>query len=145
MQYYCSKCKQYTDTSTKKAKCSCGGLFSLDFKPEPFSLELVDKSCNNIFRYRAFMPPLGDAWKEITLGEGFTPTIRFDEDLMLKMDYMMPTLSFKDSGAAVLMAHAKNIGITDVVQDSSGNAGNSVEAYSARAGINCDIFVPEGT
>src|SRR5699024_2903635 len=32
-----------------------------------------------------------------------------------------------------------------VVQDSSGNAGNSVAAYSAKAGIECEIFVPEGT
>ncbi len=49
--------------------------------------------------------------------------------LMLKMDYFMPTLSFKDRGAAVLISHCKSIGVTDVAQDSSGNAGNSVAAY----------------
>jgi threonine synthase len=54
-------------------------------------------------------------------------------------------LSFKDRGAAVLVSHCKAIGVTDVVQDSSGNAGNSVAAYSGRVGINCEIFVPEGT
>ena len=32
-----------------------------------------------------------------------------------------------------------------VVQDSSGNAGNAVAAYCARARIGCEIFVPEGT
>ena len=57
----------------------------------------------------------------------------------------MPTLSFKDRGAAVLIAHAKAIGVDRVVQDSSGNAGNSVAAYCGRVGIACDIFVPEGT
>lgn len=31
------------------------------------------------------------------------------------------------------------------MQDSSGNAGNSVAAYCARAGITCEIYVPEGT
>jgi threonine synthase len=35
--------------------------------------------------------------------------------------------------------------VKSVVQDSSGNAGNSVAAYCARAGIECEIFVPEGT
>ena len=41
------------------------------------------------------------------------------------------------------MAHCKAIGVDSVVQDSSGNAGNSVAAYSAKAGIECEILVPE--
>jgi threonine synthase len=57
-----------------------------------------------------------------------TPIIPFDENVLLKMDYYMPTLSFKDRGAAVLISHCKAIGVTSVVQDSSGNAGNSVAA-----------------
>ena len=81
----------------------------------------------------------------LPLGEGMTPVVRFHEDVLLKMDYFMPTLSFKDRGAAVLIAHCKAIGVEKVVQDSSGNAGNSVAAYCARAGIACEIFVPEGT
>ena len=39
----------------------------------------------------------------------------------------------------------KTIGVKSCVQDSSGNAGNAVAAYAARAGIRCEIFVPEGT
>jgi len=74
-----------------------------------------------------------------------TPIVRLDEDVLLKMDYFMPTLSFKDRGAAVLIAHCRAIGVDSVVQDSSGNAGNSIAAYCARAGIKCEIFVPEGT
>jgi threonine synthase len=91
------------------------------------------------------MPLLGDEWEKISLGEGLTPVIQFNEDVLLKMDYFMPTLSFKDRGAAVLIAHCKAIGVDLVVQDSSGNAGNSVAAYCAKAGIDCEIFVPEGT
>lgn len=45
-----------------------------------------------------------------------------------KLDYYMPTLSFKDRGAAVLVAYMKWLGIKHAVQDSSGNAGNSVAA-----------------
>jgi threonine synthase len=91
------------------------------------------------------MPLLGNEWEKISLGEGLTPVIQFNEDVLLKMDYFMPTLSFKDRGAAVLIAHCKAIGVDSVVQDSSGNAGNSVAAYCAKAGIDCEIFVPEGT
>lgn len=145
MKYICSKCHTYMDVKTKKAKCDCGGLWKLDYKPPKFALSLVDKDTWSIFRYKAFMPLKGEHWKEITLGEGMTPVIQFNEDVLLKMDYFMPTLSFKDRGAAVLIAHCKAIGVKSVVQDSSGNAGNSVAAYCGKAGIDCEIFVPEGT
>ena len=98
-----------------------------------------------MFRYNKFMALQDDSWKTVTLGEGMTPLVKLAEDVLLKMDYYMPTLSFKDRGAAVLIAHCKSIGVDRVVQDSSGNAGNSVAAYCGRVGIGCDIYVPEGT
>ena len=52
----------------------------------------------------------------------------------------MPTLSFKDRGSVVMMAAAKTMGVKKVVEDSSGNAGASVAAYSGRLGIECDVF-----
>ena len=145
MNYICSICGKTEDVSTRKAHCDCGGLWKLDFTPPKFDLNDIDRDEWSIFRYRRFMALRDDTWKEITLGEGMTPVIRFDEDVLLKMDYFMPTLSFKDRGAAVLIAHCKSIGVDKVVQDSSGNAGNSVAAYCGRAGIACEIFVPEGT
>ena len=131
--------------STRKSKCDCGGLWKLDFKPPKFSLDDIDKNEWSMFRYRKFMALEDDSWKDITLGEGMTPIVKFDDNVLLKMDYFMPTLSFKDRGAAVLMAHCKSIGVDKVVQDSSGNAGNSVAAYGAKAGIECEIFVKEDT
>jgi len=145
MDYICSRCGKRVPTTTRQAKCDCGGLWNLDYVPPKFSLEDVDVNEWSMFRYRKFMALEGDAWKDISLGEGMTPVVRFDENVLLKMDYFMPTLSFKDRGAAVLIAHCKTIGVDSVVQDSSGNAGNSVAAYSGKAGINCEIFVPEGT
>ena len=117
----------------------------MDFVPPKFDEALIDRDTWNIFRYRKFMPLVDDAWKSVTLGEGMTPVIKFSDDVWLKMDYFMPTLSFKDRGAAILIAHCKSIGVNSVVQDSSGNAGNSVAAYCGRVGIDCEIFVPEGT
>lgn len=145
MKYICLKCGVTEKVTTRKAKCDCGGLWKLDWKAPKFDLSLVDRDTWGIFRYRAFMPLIGESWREISLGEGMTPVIQFDENLLLKMDYFMPTLSFKDRGAAVLITHCKSIGVDSVVQDSSGNAGNSVAAYCAKAGIDCEIFVPEGT
>ncbi len=59
------------------------------------------------------MPLTDDTWKTVTMGEGMTHAIPFDEDLMLKMEYFMPTLSFKDRGTAILVSHCKSIGMTD--------------------------------
>ncbi len=145
MKFICSKCGIKEEISTRKPKCQCGGLWKLEFKPPKFDLSLIDEDEWSIFRYRKFMPLKGEYWRDVSLGEGRSPIIRFDEDILLKMDYLMPTLSFKDRGAAVLIAHCKAIGVDSVVQDSSGNAGNSIAAYSARAGIECEIFLPEGT
>ncbi|MBR5487571.1 MAG: threonine synthase [Phascolarctobacterium sp.] len=145
MDYICSKCGKRESTTTRQAKCECGGLWNLDYVPPKFSLDDIDRDEWSMFRYRKFMAVEGDGWKDISLGEGMTPVVRLDENVLLKMDYFMPTLSFKDRGAAVLIAHCKAIGVDYVVQDSSGNAGNSVAAYSGKAGIKCEIFVPEGT
>ncbi len=144
-QYICSRCGKTADVTTLSEKCECGGLWKLSYDPPAFDEALIDRDEWSIFRYRAFMPLVGDTWRQVTMGEGMTPVVRFDDDLMLKMDYFMPTLSFKDRGAAVLIAHCKAIGVDSVVQDSSGNAGNSVAAYCGRVGIACEIFVPEGT
>ena len=104
MNYICSRCGKKSDTATLKAGCECGGLWKLDYKPPKFDLDKVDQREWSLFRYRAFMPPEGEVWRDITLGEGMTPVTRFNDDILLKMDYEMPTLSFKDRGAAVLIS-----------------------------------------
>lgn len=145
MELICTKCGHREAAATRKAHCDCGGLWRLEFQPPRFDLGEVDTHEWSMFRYRRFMALDGESWRGVTMGEGMTPVVRLDENVLLKMDYYMPTLSFKDRGAAVLAAHCKAIGVDKVVQDSSGNAGNSVAAYCAKAGIGCEIFVPEGT
>ena len=145
MDFVCSECGKRVSTRIMQPKCECGGLWDLDFVPPRFSPEDIDRDEWSIFRYRKFMALSGKAWRQVSLGEGMTPVIPLTQNVLLKMDYFMPTLSYKDRGAAVLMAHCKELGVKQVVQDSSGNAGNSIAAYAARAGIDCEIFVPEGT
>ena len=74
-----------------------------------FDEALIDRDEWSIFRYRKFIPLRDESWREVTMGEGMTPIARFDEDLLLKMDYFMPTLSFKDRGAAVLVSHCRSM------------------------------------
>jgi len=145
MEFVCAKCGKRESVSTRRARCDCGGLWKLDFTPPKFDLKDIDRGEWSLFRYRKFMALEDDAWRAVSLGEGMTPIVPLDENVLLKMDYFMPTLSFKDRGAAVLAAHCRSIGVDRVVQDSSGNAGNAVAAYCGKAGIKCEIFVPEGT
>jgi threonine synthase len=132
-------------------RCRCGGIFDLDLKvpadafsglglglgPEPWSL----------WRYRRALPfsAAATGWQAVTMGEGATPLVALDDGLTLKLDFLMPTLSFKDRGSVVLVAKAAELGVRRLVADSSGNAGASIAAYAARAGIGAEVFVPAAT
>lgn len=145
LEFHCTRCGKRVPVTTHSPVCECGGLYELDPVNKPFDLKKIDRSTWSLFRYREFLTGLGEAWQSVTLGEGLSPVVELEPGVFLKVDYMMPTLSFKDRGAATLVSHMKAIGVTQCVQDSSGNAGHAVAAYCARAGIACEIYVPEGT
>lgn len=150
IKYICCECGKKYDPKTLVFRCECGGLLDLEKFDFTFSKEDILSNEWSLFRYLKTLPfdDNFNLWKEVTMGEGLTPIVPLDKDypnLLVKVDYLMPTLSFKDRGAVVLISKAKELGIKKVIQDSSGNAGNSIAAYASRAGIECDIYVPEGT
>jgi threonine synthase len=84
----------------------------------------------------------------VSLGEGGTSLaeLRIDgRDVVAKLEFENPTGSFKDRGAAYVIADAVESGATAVVADSSGNAGIAMATYGSRAGLRCDVFVPAST
>ena len=100
-----------------------------------------------MWRYREAIPVRKEE-NIISFHEGFTPLCELAIDgrkPLIKFEQLFPTGSFKDRGASVLMSKVKELGVTKVVEDSSGNAGCAIAAYAAKAGIECDIFVPEKT
>ncbi len=93
------------------------------------------------------MLPAFKAENIVSLGEGWTPLIQaraYGLEFLAKLEFLAPTGSFKDRGTTVLVSFLKELGVTEVVEDSSGNAAASLSAYCARAGIHCKIFVPAG-
>ena len=86
----------------------------------------------------------------VSLAEGNTPCVELSSlaglmglrHLYGKLEFLNPTGSFKDRGTAIMLSAAREHGIDEIVEDSSGNAGASVAAYSARAGIKAHIFAP---
>jgi threonine synthase len=94
-----------------------------------------------LWSYGALLPEVAPAHR-VTLGEPLTPIV----DLLgtsYKLDFLMPTGSFKDRGSAVLVGCALEAAVTHAVADSSGNAGASLAAYCARAGLDLTVFVPD--
>lgn len=58
------------------------------------------------------------------------------------LEYCSPSGSFKDRGAVLTAWRLRRSGYDDLVEDSSGNAGAALAAYSAAAGLDCHIFAP---
>ncbi|MCE9639710.1 MAG: threonine synthase [Betaproteobacteria bacterium] len=104
----------------------------------------IDTTKHSVWRYAKAM--LVEAKDAVTLGEGWTPLVDGKLDgiaVTMKLEFMMPTGSFKDRGMTTLITYLKNRGVMSVLEDSSGNAGASMAAYSAAAGMKARILVPE--
>ncbi len=104
----------------------------------------IERGEVSLWRYRAAIR-LADGAR-VSLGEGFTPlveTVWEGRRLLFKCEHLMPTGSFKDRGSAVMVSHLKQAGVSALMEDSSGNAGASIAAYAAQAGIRARILAPE--
>jgi threonine synthase len=142
----CTKCGDVYSVREACWKCDCGGLLDIDFSAS-FDRRAIASRPLSLWRYREALP-LEDDRNIISFGEGFTPLTPFKlggREILIKQDQLFPSGSYKDRGAALLISKAKELGVKEVVEDSSGNAGCAVAAYCARAEIACQIFVPAST
>jgi threonine synthase len=100
-----------------------------------------------VWRFGAALPAVAAA-DRITLGEAGTPLIELDRPgrrVLAKLEHLQPSGSYKDRGAAVLVSVLRAVGVSALREDSSGNAAASLAAYTAAAGIGCEIFAPATT
>lgn len=94
-----------------------------------------------LWRYAAMLP----AQARVSLGAGGTPLVPVelaDQPFLAKLETCNPTGSFKDRGTELMINHFLAHDVAAVVEDSSGNAGASLAAYAAAAGIHARIFAP---
>ncbi len=115
------------------------------------SREKIEARPRNLWRYRELLPVDGEA--EAGPHSGFTPLVhckRLGAELGMKHLYVKddtvnhPTLSYKDRVVSVAITKAREFGFTTVSCASTGNLATAVAAHSARAGLKCFIFMPEG-
>ena len=137
----CSHCGASETWPTARWPCACGGPRELVDLPA-FDPRAIDPRQPGLWRYRALLPPCDSP---VTLGEGFTPLLAGGwpgADVRWKLEGLNPTGSFKDRYAALVVSDIVARGAREVVEDSSGNAGASLAAYAARAGLRARIFAP---
>jgi threonine synthase len=127
-------------------RSEAGAPFDLQFDAK-IDREALRSRPPTMWRYREALPLEDDA-HIVSFGEGMTPMVSWELDgkpVWVKQENLFPTGSFKDRGASLLISRALELGVQNVIEDSSGNAGAAVAAYAAKAGIQCDIYVPEAT
>jgi threonine synthase len=103
-----------------------------------------------LWRYAPVLP-IADPAHRVTLGEGGTPLLDCPRlarqlgvrRLLLKYDGPNPTGTVKDRSSTTAVAAALQFGYRATSVVSSGNAGSSIAAYSARAGLRSLIFAYE--
>jgi threonine synthase len=144
---HCSNCHRPYPEDSLPYKCpSCGGIYNFADLPQ-FDPQKVDPGLPGVWRYQhAFGLP--STAPQVSLGEGNTPLVwseAFGKKVAFKLEFLNPTGSFKDRGSALLVSFLRSRGVSEAVEDSSGNAGSSFAAYAAVAGIQARIFVPDYT
>jgi threonine synthase len=145
MKFVCWRCgKEYAFGETIW-KCSCGGYLMLKNKVV-FTKADIKKDLFNMWRYdKAYAIRFEDI--SISYNEGLTPLVRLNYEnynIRLKLEYLMPTGSFKDRGTVMAVNYLKNNNITNITEDSSGNSASSVAGYCALGRLDCEVFVPAG-
>jgi len=106
----------------------------------------------SMWRYRELLP-VRRAENIVSLGEPVTPIVAAPRvaaahgagELLLKLEGVLPTGSFKARGQAVAISMAKELGVRSAVVPTAGNAGSAMAAYCSRAGIEARVFCPEDT
>lgn len=143
MTLACTRCETAHPLDPLRFCCDCGGALRIEGAPT-FDPAQVNRDDPTLWRYRHALP-LPEAAASVTLGEGLTPLVPAEWGglpIRLKCEFLNPTGSFKDRGTTVLITALAAAGVKQVVEDSSGNAGSSLAAYAARAGIQATIYVP---
>jgi threonine synthase len=149
----CIDCGARHPLEYRLACATCGGL--LEFHYDTAALRQAGPaifSGSGFWRYAPVLP-IAEPAHRVTLGEGGTPLLDCPRlarllgarRLWLKFEGTNPTGTIKDRSSATAVAAALQFGFAATSVVSTGNAGSSIAAYSARAGLRSFVFAYERT
>ena len=152
----CPRCDNHFTLAQLLNLCSCGSPLLVRYDLKKATATLAKSSLQGrgatLWRYRELLPVQDDV-NVISLGEGFTPLLEAKmlarelglRQVWIKDEAQNPTGSFKDRGLCLAVSRAKELGVKKIAIPSAGNAGGSLAAYAARAGIEAHVFMPKDT
>ena len=132
--------------------CGCGGLLLAQYewkelgrswnKQDPAALS------NGMWRYAPVLP--ADLAEAVTFQEGWTPLLPVRsvaqslgvEDVRVKDESGNPTDSQEARAMSIVVTMARRAGLSGLAMASNGDSGGALAAYSARAGLTAQIFLP---
>jgi len=147
VSFSCIRCGQVSEVADYFEGCSScldkGYPASVQAQYSKAPATLAELDARTMKRFAQWLPY--EAFP--SLGEGGTPLISLDQlasevgvgRLLIKNEGQNPTGSHKDRMSCFVVARAVDIGAETVIAASSGNAGVSVAAYAAAAGLACEI------
>jgi threonine synthase len=140
----CNSCGQ-SSNNLLDFKCpNCGKPLDTELRFD-FDAKKIQRNNCSLWRYSSFFPYVKET-DAIKLGEGHTPLVKFSKNVYFKLESLNPTGSFKDRGSTILVSAVSELvkkAKGYISEDSSGNAGASMAAYAARAGLKSEIYVPD--
>jgi len=136
------RCPACDSNYSDRWQCECSHPLTFTTHPRPDdgppAAGALDRD-RGLWAFEAFLP----VERRVTLGEGWTPLVAAEDwRATFKLEYVSPTGSFKDRGAATTVSRALGCGVDRVLEDSSGNAGAAIATYAARADIPATVYVP---
>lgn len=134
----CSQCdRRYEASPSEPHRCTCGAPLDLLETSQPERLPTTPVS--GLWGFAEALP----SGPHIDIGAGGTPLVDAPAfATQFKLETCNPTGSFKDRGAAVTLSRAVALGVEQLKEDSSGNAGLAIATHAANAAITATIFVP---
>ena len=143
--FLCSSCSTICRANSSILNClSCKSPLFVTYSSQNTDIH-DSKYCSGV----NIPLPISHTDDFVSLGEGNTPLVRLNNineslgvNITVKLESSNPTGSFKDRGTSMMLSMLKMDGARNIVEDSSGNAGASIAAYAAKAGIKAHIFTP---
>ena len=148
----CTDCEASFSPGDASHRCpDCGGLLEAAYDHDAAAVTAADLEPRHdagLGRYAALLPVPADAL--VSMGEGATPLVdcpTLAEDLgvgraLVKDEGRNPTGSVRDREMAVAVTAAAEAGATDAGLPPTGNGGQAMAAYAARAGLDSHSFAP---
>ena len=153
----CPECGKTFDASIVQTYCAdCRSpllaRYDLEQAKSMIDKDAIHRRPRGLWRWAELLPVMDERFR-LRLGEGDTPLLALPRlgtqlglrNLFIKDESTNVTASFKARGLGVAVSRAWELGITEFVIPTAGNAGGALAAYAARANLKAHVYMPADT